>query len=42
MQTVTDETNNATYSNVAYSPLVEQLVVKSNSTVRLCTTKSHD
>ncbi len=42
MQTVSDGTNNATYSFVPNSPLVSQITFKSNSVVRLTTTKASD
>jgi RHS repeat-associated protein len=42
LQTVTDGTNNATYAYLANSPLVSQITLKSNATMRLTTTKSYD
>jgi RHS repeat-associated protein len=39
---VSDGTNNANYSYVANSPLVNQVVFKQNSTLRMTTTKSYD
>jgi RHS repeat-associated protein len=42
LYTVSDGTNNATYSYVANSPLVSQIVFKSNSVTRMTTTKSYD
>jgi RHS repeat-associated protein len=42
LDSVNDGTNSATYSYLANSPLVSQITFKSNSTVRLTTTKTHD
>ena len=42
LQTVSDGTNNATYAFVPNSPLVSQVTFKSNSVVRMMTTKAHD
>lgn len=42
LSTVTDGTNSATYSYVANSPLVSQIVFASNSTTRMTTIKSYD
>lgn len=40
--TVSDGTNNATYSYVAYSPLVSQITFKSNSVTAMTITKQYD
>jgi RHS repeat-associated protein len=42
LQTVSDGTNNATYSYVANSPLVSQITFKSNSVTRMTTIKQYD
>jgi RHS repeat-associated protein len=42
LSTVSDGTNNATYTYLANSPLVSQIVFKQNSTARMTTTKSYD
>ena len=40
--TVTDGTNSATYSYIANSPLISQVLFKQNSTTRMTTSKSYD
>lgn len=42
LQTVSDGTNNVTYSYVVNSPLVGQITFASNVVTRMTTTKSHD
>lgn len=42
LQTVSDGTDNATYTYLANSPLVDQIVFKQNSTTRMTTTKDYD
>jgi len=42
LSTVSDGTNNATYSYVANSPLVSQITFKSNSVMAMTTTKQYD
>jgi len=42
LQTVSDGTHSATYSYLANSPLVGQIIYKQNSTARMTTTKQYD
>lgn len=42
LQSVSDGTDSATYSYLANSPLVSQIVFKQSSTVRMTTTKQYD
>jgi RHS repeat-associated protein len=42
LSAVTDGTNSATYSYVANSPLIAQILFKQNSTTRMTTSKSYD
>jgi RHS repeat-associated protein len=42
LQTVSDGTNNATYTYLANSPLVSQIAVKSNTVSRMTAIKSYD
>ena len=42
LASVSDGTNNATYTYLANSPLVSQISFKSNSTVRMTTSKAYD
>ncbi len=42
LATVTDGTNSATYSYVANSRLIDQIVFKQSATTRMTTTKRHD